>query len=54
MNGYVQELADFYRCMAGGRPSFCGGELGYDTVSVIYSAYLSAERRGEEVDVPRE
>jgi len=54
MNGYVQELAEFYRCMAEGRPSFSGGELGYDTVSVLYSAYLSAERRGEEVAVPRE
>jgi predicted dehydrogenase len=52
MNGYVQELAEFYRCMAEDRPSFSGGELGYDTVSVIYSAYLSAERRGAEVEVP--
>ncbi|OHD69470.1 MAG: oxidoreductase [Spirochaetes bacterium RBG_13_68_11] len=52
MNGYVQELAEFYRCMAEDRPSFSGGELGYDTVSVIYSAYLSAERKGVEVEVP--
>jgi predicted dehydrogenase len=54
MNGYVQELGEFYRCMAESRPSFAGGELGCDTVSVIYSAYLSAERGGQEVDVPRE
>jgi predicted dehydrogenase len=54
MNGYVQELREFYRCMAEGRPSSSGGELGYDTVSVLYSAYLSAERKGEEVGVPRE
>ena len=46
MNGYVQELGEFYRCMAEGRPSFSGGELGYDTVAVMYSAYVSAERRG--------
>jgi predicted dehydrogenase len=54
MNGYVQELAEFYRCMREGRPSFSGAQLGYDTVSVLYSAYLSAERHGQEVEVPRE
>jgi predicted dehydrogenase len=54
MNGYVQELGEFYRCMADGRASTCDGVLGYDTVSVIYSAYLSAERGGQEVAVPRE
>jgi predicted dehydrogenase len=54
MNGYVQELAEFYRCMAEGRASFAGGQLGYDTVAVLYSAYLSAERGGQEVEVPRE
>jgi predicted dehydrogenase len=53
MNGYVQELADFYRCMTEGKPSFSGAQLGYDTVSVLYSAYLSAERRGQEVEVIR-
>lgn len=52
MNGYVQELTEFYRCMAEDRPSFSGSQLGYDTVSVIYSAYLSAERGGAEVEVP--
>jgi predicted dehydrogenase len=54
MNGYVQELGEFYSCMADGRASTCDGVLGYDTVSVIYSAYLSAERGGQEVAVPRE
>ena len=54
MNGYVQELGEFYRCMDEGKPSFCDGALGYDTVSAIYSAYLSAERGGQEVAVPRE
>ena len=52
MHGYVQELAEFYRCMAEGRSSFSGGELGYDTVSALYSAYVSAERRGAEVEIP--
>ena len=54
MNGYLQELGEFYRCMAEGRPSFSGAQLGYDTVAVLYSAYLSAERGGREVEVPRE
>ncbi len=54
MNGYVQELAEFYGCMGSGTACPSGGQLGYDTVSVIYSAYLSAERRGAEVEVPRE
>jgi predicted dehydrogenase len=54
MNGYVQELAAFYRCMVDGTPSFAGAQLGYDTVSVLYSAYLSTERCGREVEVPRE
>ncbi|WP_455383611.1 Gfo/Idh/MocA family protein [Salinispira pacifica] len=51
MNGYVQELRSFYTSMNNDEPSFSGAELGYDTVSVIYSAYLSAERRGAEVEL---
>ena len=29
-----------------GRPQCCGAELGYDTVAVLYSGYLSAAQRG--------
>ena len=54
MHGYVQETAAFYRSMTGGEPSFATGELGYDTVAVMYSAYLSAERKGQEVEIPLE
>ncbi len=49
MNGYVQELRSFYTLIRDGKPSDSSAELGYDTVNVIYSAYLSAERRGAEV-----
>jgi predicted dehydrogenase len=49
--GYVHELDHFYRCIRDGIPSFSSAELGADTVAVIYAAYLSAERRGAEVEV---
>ena len=54
MNGYVQELRHFYDLISGGRPTDCSAELGYDTVDVIYSAYLSAERGGAEVALSTE
>ena len=51
MSGYVQELTSFYECIRNGSTSYCSAELGYDTVSVIYSAYLSAEGGGREVEL---
>jgi predicted dehydrogenase len=54
MNGYVQEMSSFYGCIAEGKASFSASELGYDTVAVMYSAYMSAERKGQEVEVPAE
>ncbi len=51
MNGYVQEMAGFYSCLITGDPTIATSELGYDTVAVLYSAYLSAERKGQEVEV---
>lgn len=53
MHGYVQELRDFYGCMSRGEASVSSSELGLDTVSVIYSAYISAERKGAEVALDR-
>jgi predicted dehydrogenase len=52
MSGYVQEMAQFYTCMRTGEPPASTADLGYDTVAVMYSAYLSAERRGQEVEIP--
>lgn len=49
MNGYVGEMRTFYRLIEEHRPSFSNAGLGFDTVNVIYSAYLSAERGGTEV-----
>ena len=52
-NGYHHEFQDFMESAAANRPPLSGGELGRDTVVVLYSAYLSAERRGAEVELPR-
>jgi predicted dehydrogenase len=51
MNGYVQELASFYRSIQSGEAPFADSQLGYDTVAVIYAAYVSAERKGAEITV---
>ena len=53
MNGYVQEMDSFYRSIQQGSEPFAGSQLGYDTVAVIYSAYLSAEHGGREEVVPQ-
>lgn len=49
MHGYVHEMQDFMECAMQGRAPLCGSQLGHDTVSVMYGAYLSAERCGAEV-----
>lgn len=52
MSGYYQEMQDFMACVAHGSTPLCGSALGADTVSVLYAAYVSAERGGAEVEVP--
>ena len=52
MSGYIQELKNFYQCIRERKPSISSSELGFDTVAVIYSSYLSAEKKGEEVRIP--
>ncbi len=51
MTGYPQEMEAFYRTIAYGEPSESESALAGDTISAIYSAYLSAERNGTAVDV---
>ncbi len=51
-HGYPQEFQDFMESIARGREPLCGAELGRDTIAVLYSAYLSAEKRGAEVEIP--
>ena len=51
-HGYPQEFQDFMEAIASNREPLCGAELGRDTIAVLYSAYLSAEQRGAEVEIP--
>ena len=54
MTGYPQELQDFMECIAEDREPQCGGELAQDVVAVMYASYVSAERQGVEIKVPRQ
>jgi len=49
--GYPQEIEAFYRTVAYGDPVQSDSSLAADTISTIYSAYISAERKGAEVAV---
>jgi predicted dehydrogenase len=51
MTGYPQEVEAFYRSVAFGEPVETDSRLAADTISTIYSAYVSAERRGAAVEV---
>lgn len=49
--GYPQEIEAFYRCIAEGTAPESDSLLGADTISTIYSAYVSAEQGGAAVPV---
>ena len=49
--GYPQEIEAFYRAAAYGDPVESDSSLGADTISTIYSAYVSAENGGKETAV---
>ncbi len=51
MRGYPQELEDFVDCMLKGREPISGLDLAEDTVKVVYSGYVSAEK-GERIRIP--
>jgi len=42
--GYIGELQDFMECVDTGREPRSGFDLAYDTMRVVYGAYVSAER----------
>ena len=52
MFGYPQEIQDFIEAIATDREPKSGSLAASDIVGVLYAAYLSAERRGAEVDIP--
>jgi predicted dehydrogenase len=49
--GYPQEIEAFYRTIATGEEPESDSQLAADTISTIYSAYLSARRQGAAVEV---
>ena len=49
--GYPQETEAFYRTIAYGDPVESDSRLAADCISTIYSAYVSAEKKGAEVDI---
>jgi predicted dehydrogenase len=50
--GYHQEMEAFYRTIAYGEPLESDLLLAADAIATIYSAYLSADRKGAAVEVP--
>lgn len=52
-NGYQHEMEAFYRNVAEGSRPEADSQLAADTIAVVYAGYLSAERGGAEVEVPR-
>ena len=51
--GYPQEIEAFYRTAAYGEPVETDSSLAADCIATIYSAYVSAEQSGAEVEVKR-
>ncbi len=53
VRGYPQELEDFIGAILEDRAPISGPDLAYETIEVIYAAYLSAET-GKRVDLKKE
>jgi predicted dehydrogenase len=51
-HGYPQEFQDFAESFRDNREPLANGDLARDTIALLYTAYLSAERKGAEVAVP--
>ncbi len=51
-HGYPQEFQDFMESIYFNRSPLSGAELAWDTIAVLYTAYLSQERGGAETEVP--
>jgi predicted dehydrogenase len=51
-HGYPQEFQDFAESIASERAPLATAGLARDTIITLYAGYLSAERRGAEVEIP--
>lgn len=51
-NGYQNEMDAFYRHLSVGEPIESNSSLASDVILTIYSAYLSASKRGIEIEIP--
>jgi predicted dehydrogenase len=51
--GYLAEAQDFMTCIAEGKTPQGDLELACDSIAAIYAAYLSDERKGQEVAIPQ-
>lgn len=52
MFGYPQGIQDLVEAIATGREPNSGPSMAADTVAVLYGAYLSSERKGQQVEIP--
>jgi len=53
ITGFPQEIEAFYAAIATGEPPESDSRLGADCIATVYSAYVSAERKGTEIAVRR-
>ena len=51
ITGFPQEVEAFYSAVATGERPESDSRLAADCISTVYSAYMSAERKGAEVPV---
>ena len=51
-NGYQHEMEAFYKSSAYGDPIESNSALASDVIATVYSAYLSAEKKGLEINIP--
>lgn len=52
-NGYQHEIEAFYRTAAYNEPVESNSLLAADVIASVYSAYVSAEKKGVEVEIPQ-
>jgi predicted dehydrogenase len=50
-HGYQHEMNAFYKSLVDGSPVESNSSLAADTIATIYAGYLSAERKGAEVEI---